>query len=83
MLYKKIKTLYFLKRSVITMDFSNKSVVITGAGNGIGRGIALHYAEKGANVILADIDEKAGTKTVVVSCITILFADYIITELML
>ena len=40
------------------MDFSNKSVIITGAGNGIGRGIALHYAEKGANVILADIDEK-------------------------
>ena len=29
------------------MDFSNKSVIITGAGNGIGRGIALHYAEKG------------------------------------
>ena len=40
------------------MDFSNKSVIITGAGNGIGRGIALHYAEKGANVFLADIDEK-------------------------
>lgn len=46
------------------MDFSNKTVIITGAGNGIGRGIALHYAEKGANVILADIDEKAGAKTV-------------------
>ncbi|AHZ51495.1 oxidoreductase, short chain dehydrogenase/reductase domain protein [Bacillus thuringiensis serovar kurstaki] len=27
------------------MDFSNKLVIITGAGNGIGRGIALHYAE--------------------------------------
>lgn len=46
------------------MNFSNKSVIITGAGNGIGREIALHYAEKGANVILADIDEKAGAKTV-------------------
>lgn len=46
------------------MEFSNKTVIITGSGNGIGRGIALHYAEKGANVILADIDEKAGTKTV-------------------
>ncbi|MFJ7728684.1 glucose 1-dehydrogenase [Neobacillus sp. NPDC097160] len=44
------------------MDFSNKTVVITGAGNGIGKGIALHYGEKGANVVLADIDEKAGTK---------------------
>ncbi len=46
------------------MNFSNKSVIITGAGNGIGREIALHYAEKGANVILADIDEKAGAKIV-------------------
>jgi NAD(P)-dependent dehydrogenase (short-subunit alcohol dehydrogenase family) len=46
------------------MDFSNKTVVITGAGNGIGKGIALAYAEKGANVILADIDEKAGIQTV-------------------
>ncbi|MFF2448842.1 glucose 1-dehydrogenase [Neobacillus sp. NPDC058068] len=46
------------------MNFSNKTVVITGAGNGIGRGIAFLYAEKGANVVLADIDEKAGTQTV-------------------
>ena len=29
------------------MDFSNKSVYHNRAGNGIGRGIALHYAEKG------------------------------------
>jgi len=46
------------------MDFSNKTVIITGAGNGIGKGIALLYAEKGANVIVADVDEKAGAKTV-------------------
>lgn len=45
------------------MDFSNKTVVITGAGNGIGKGIALSYGEKGANVVLADIDEKAGRQT--------------------
>src|SRR5690606_5310698 len=35
----------------------------TGAGNGIGRGVAFLYAEKGANVVLADIDEKGGTET--------------------
>ena len=46
------------------MDFSNKTVIVTGAGNGIGKGIALLYAEKGANVIVADVDEKAGAKTV-------------------
>lgn len=46
------------------MDFSNKTVIVTGAGQGIGKGIALLYAEKGANVVIADIDEIAGSKTV-------------------
>ncbi len=46
------------------MDFSNKTVIITGAANGIGKGIALQYALKGANVVVADIDEKAGMETV-------------------
>jgi len=45
------------------MGFQDKTVIITGAGNGIGRGIALLYAEKGANVVAADIDEAAGTRT--------------------
>jgi len=46
------------------MDFSNKTVIITGAANGIGKGIALQYALKGANVVVADIDKEAGKKTV-------------------
>ncbi len=46
------------------MDFLNKTVIVTGAGQGIGKGIALLYAEKGANVVIADIDEIAGLKTV-------------------
>jgi NAD(P)-dependent dehydrogenase (short-subunit alcohol dehydrogenase family) len=46
------------------MGFSNKTVIITGAGNGIGKGIALHYAQNGANVVAADIDSRAGTQTV-------------------
>jgi len=45
------------------MDFANKSVVITGAANGIGKGIALLYAQQEANVVIADIDHKAGTET--------------------
>lgn len=45
------------------MDFSNKTVIITGAANGIGKGIALLYAKKGANVVIADIDEKNGEET--------------------
>lgn len=42
------------------MDFSNKTVIVTGAGNGIGKGLALAFAEKGANVVVAEIDEASG-----------------------
>lgn len=42
------------------MDFRNKVVVITGASNGIGKVLAAAYAEKGAKIVVTDIDEKAG-----------------------
>jgi NAD(P)-dependent dehydrogenase (short-subunit alcohol dehydrogenase family) len=42
------------------MDFTNKVVIVTGGANGIGRGVAIAYAEKGAKVVIADIDLKAG-----------------------
>ncbi|CAM4234201.1 3-ketoacyl-ACP reductase [Bacillus manliponensis] len=44
------------------MGFLNKTVIITGAANGIGKEIAYYYVEKGANVVLADIDESGGTQ---------------------
>lgn len=34
------------------LDFRNKCVLISGAGGGIGRGIALRFAEAGANVVV-------------------------------
>ncbi|QOR67774.1 glucose 1-dehydrogenase [Cytobacillus suaedae] len=46
------------------MKFENKIVIITGAGNGIGRGIALEYAKNGAKVVVADIDEEAGHQVI-------------------
>lgn len=42
------------------MDFSNKVVIFTGASKGIGNGVASLYAEKGAKVAIADLDEAAG-----------------------
>ncbi len=35
----------------------NKSAVVTGAANGIGRAIALRFAEEGAHLVLVDIDQ--------------------------
>ena len=41
----------------------NKTVIVTGAGQGIGRGIALALAKEGANVAAADINEENCQKT--------------------
>lgn len=37
------------------MNFKNKNAVVTGAGSGIGRELALQLAAKGANVFITDI----------------------------
>lgn len=42
---------------------TNKTAIITGAANGIGRAIAAAYAENGFHVFIADIDIESGTKT--------------------
>ena len=44
--------------------FKDKTIVITGAGSGIGRATALIFAREGANVVCADIDETAVAQTV-------------------
>src|SRR5687767_7094075 len=40
-----------------------KTAIVTGAGSGIGRGVALLFARQGANVIVADLDRDAGEGT--------------------
>ena len=42
----------------MSFAIAGKTAIVTGAANGIGRAIARHFAEKGANVVFADMDEK-------------------------
>lgn len=44
------------------MRVNNKSIIVTGAGSGIGEGIAKRLAEEGANVIVADINTAGGER---------------------
>src|SRR5271169_1554294 len=39
------------------MNLENRTAVITGSANGIGRAIAVSLAKRGCNLALADVDE--------------------------
>ncbi len=41
------------------MDFSGKTVIVTGSARGIGRAIAERFSRAGARVVISDIDETA------------------------
>jgi len=45
------------------VDFTGKVVLITGAGNGIGRAAALGFSSRGATVVIVDHDKAAGEAT--------------------
>ncbi len=47
-----------------TMQFTNKIILITGAGSGIGRVTAHAFAKEGGTAIVADINIKGGQETV-------------------
>ncbi|MBM7703809.1 glucose 1-dehydrogenase [Metabacillus iocasae] len=42
------------------MIYKGQVVVVTGAANGIGKEVSKQYAQKGARVLIADLDEMAG-----------------------
>jgi len=46
------------------LPLDGEVVIITGAANGIGRGIALAFAAAGADIVVADIDTRSGAGTV-------------------
>src|SRR4051794_36329599 len=47
------------------LDLSEKVVVVTGGGSGVGRGVALRFAEAGARVVVHYYSSAAGAEAVV------------------
>ena len=43
--------------------FEGKVTFITGAGGGLGRGVAIAFAKEGANVVVTDLSEQANQET--------------------
>lgn len=55
--------LYKLKLKPKSPQMSGNIFIVTGAGSGIGRGIALHLGSLGANLVLADLDPEGLART--------------------
>ncbi|MBS1791467.1 MAG: SDR family NAD(P)-dependent oxidoreductase [Acidobacteria bacterium] len=45
------------------MKLKDKVAVITGAGSGLGRAIAIRFAEEGARIVIAELNEAKGEET--------------------
>ncbi len=48
----------------MTISMKGKSGLVTAAGSGIGRDVALTFAEAGAKVMVSDLNEESGHETV-------------------
>ena len=50
------------------MRLQDKIAIITGAGRGIGKAIAIRFAKEGAKVVVDDVNDALGTDTVSIIC---------------
>lgn len=48
----------------MSQQLSGKTVIVTGAGGGLGRAFALGFSARGANIVVADINEPGSAETV-------------------
>jgi NAD(P)-dependent dehydrogenase (short-subunit alcohol dehydrogenase family) len=61
-------------------EFTNKVVLVTGAGSGIGYAAALAFARHGARMVLADVDAQAGSAVTRLLCDTGSEATFVHTD---
>jgi NAD(P)-dependent dehydrogenase (short-subunit alcohol dehydrogenase family) len=47
-----------------TTQFAGKTVIVTGAAGGLGRAFAEGFAARGANIVVADMNEAGANETV-------------------
>jgi NAD(P)-dependent dehydrogenase (short-subunit alcohol dehydrogenase family) len=58
----RVTSTYSQKEAALMAMLENKVAFITGASSGIGAGTARRFAEEGAKIVLADVQEEEGHK---------------------